>query len=84
MAHRKSKKLQVRLTWTQWVQLKRAARLESELRREAVAAGAMLRDLGFPKIEERLRELETPSLRADEDRRTGDERRAAPALAAAR
>jgi len=62
MAPRKTKKLQVRLTWDQWVRLKRAARLESDERHEEVAAGTLLRELGMPRVEERLAELEAPAV----------------------
>ena len=75
MAPRKTKKLWVRLTWDQWMQLRRAARLESTQRNELVAPGTLLRELGFPRVYDRLAELEAPSVRAEEDRRSGDERR---------
>lgn len=77
MAPRKTKKLWVRLTWEQWTQLRRAARLESGLRGEEIAAGTLLRELGFPRVLDRLTELEAPSLRSEEDRRSGEDRRAA-------
>ncbi len=51
MAPRKTKKLQVRLTWEQWMKLRRAARLESDRRREEVAPGTLLREVGFPAVE---------------------------------
>jgi hypothetical protein len=58
MAPRKTKKLQVRLTWDQWMRLRRAARIESERRQEDVAPGTLLRELGFPAIEQLLRASE--------------------------
>ena len=60
MPPRKTKKLWVRLTWEQWMRLRRAARLESERRQETVAPGTLLRELGFPAIE-RLLGAEVPS-----------------------
>lgn len=51
MAPRKTKKLWVRLTWDQWMRLRRAARMESERRQEHVAPGTLLREVGFPGVE---------------------------------
>jgi len=62
MAPRKTKKLQVRLTWDQWMRLRRAARLESKRRNEDVAPGTLLREAGFPGVEQILQEAEQQSL----------------------
>jgi hypothetical protein len=60
MAPRKSKKLWVRLTLDQWTRLRRAARLESTRRQEDVAPGTLLRELGFPGVEQLLQQAEQP------------------------
>ena len=51
MVARKTKKLWVRLTWEQWIKLRRAARQETERRGEDVAPGTLLREVGFPAVE---------------------------------
>jgi methylphosphotriester-DNA--protein-cysteine methyltransferase len=75
MAPRKTKKLWVRLTWDQWMRLRRAARLQSALRQEGVAPGTLLREVGFPQIERLLADLETPTLTSENPRRSGEEHR---------
>lgn len=86
MASRKSKKpkhplakgrtIGVRLNEKDEKDLTDCARLDGEARGELVHEATLLRDLGMPKIRERLAELRAPAVRAPEDRRSGEERRA--------
>lgn len=73
----------VRLNRADSDDLTECARLEGELRNEIVHEATLYRELGIPAVRARLKELQTQSVRAEDDRRTGDERRA-PALVESR
>lgn len=58
--------------------LKELQRRECELRHvspKELGQGTLLRELGMPQVYARLKELQTKAVRADEDRRSGEERR---------
>lgn len=84
MASRKSKKpkhplakgrtIGVRLNEQDDKDLTDCAQLETEARAEIVHEATLLRDLGMPKVRERLAELREPAVRSEEDRRSGERR----------
>lgn len=74
--HRKSEPVKVYLSKEDASALRDLARREAELRKDPdVGAATVLRELGMPPVHARLAELKTPAVRAEEDRRTGEERR---------
>lgn len=63
--------------------LKDLQRRECDLRHispKELGQGTLLRELGMPRVYERLAELHAKALRSDEDRRSGEERRHTPEL----
>lgn len=86
MATRKKKKPQhplafvttvgVRLNERDMADLAECAEREGKLRNEVVHESTLLRELGMPVVRARLAELRQPVVRSDEDRRSGEERRA--------
>lgn len=92
MAGRKSKKskhplakgrtIGVRLNEQDERDLTDCAQLESDSRGAIVHEATLLRDLGMPKVRERLAELRAPALRSPTPRRSGEDRRQTPELTA--
>lgn len=80
--HRKTEPFKVYLSKEDAGALKELARREGELRKDPeLGAATMLRELGMPRVYERLAELKAESVRAESDRRSGGERRT-PAVVA--
>lgn len=64
--------------------LRELARREADLRQQPdLGAATLLREYAMPLVHARLAEIQTPALRANDDRRSGDERRQ-PVTTAAR
>jgi len=67
--------VRVRLTAQEARDLREAAKLESRRRGRLVGNSTLFRELAMAAVGQLLRELGSPALRSDEDRRSGTERR---------
>lgn len=75
--HVKEIQLKVKLSKAEAAACRELAKREGDLRKDPdVGASTVLRELGMPRVYERLAELRGPAVRATDDRRSGDERRA--------
>lgn len=79
--HVKEIQLKVKVSKVEAAALRELAKREAELRKDPeIGASTVLRELGMPYVFARLAELKTPAVRAEEDRRSGEERRHTPEL----
>lgn len=75
--HRKEKLIQVGLDEADTLAVDTLVGKEIELRKDpTIGRATLLREYGMMGIRRRLEELVTPAVRATDDRRSGDERRA--------
>lgn len=73
--HVKKEVFKVLLSTEDGAALRELARLERDARKDPeVGAGTLLRELGMPRVHERLAELKAHSVRSGEDRRGGERR----------
>jgi hypothetical protein len=75
--HVKQIQIKVKVDKADGAALRELAKREAELRKDPSIGGAtMLRELGMPRVHERLAELRGEAQRTDDNRRSGDDRRA--------